>query len=113
MVGTAPDDDGAVRSGAPVDGAADGVGVTTGVDVSAGVGAEPLEEEPLAPLADPQGAIVVVAHDAFSKFLIRPHSLVSILRPHRALMATQSVRYVQRYAEFFGIQLEGSLSLFD
>ena len=98
---------------APVDGATDGAGAITGADVSAGVGAEPLEEEPLAPLADPQGAIVVVAHDAFSKFLIRPHSLVSILRPHCAFTATQLARYVQRYAEFFGIQLEGSLSLFD
>ena len=42
----------------------------------------------------PHGAIVVVAHDAVSKFLMRPNSLWSIESFQRALMATHSERYV-------------------
>ena len=62
---------------------------------------------------EPQGVIVVVLHDAVRRFLMRPHSLLSMLSFQRALIATQSAKYVQRYALFFGIQFEGSLSLFD
>ena len=108
MVGSAPDSpDGCC---ATVDW---GAGGTTGAAVPTGADdPPPADAEPVL-LADPHGAIVVVLHDAVSKFLMRPHSLVSILRPHCFFTATQSARYVQRYAEFFGIQLEGSLSLFD
>ena len=44
--------------------------------------------------AVPHGAIVVEAHDAVSKFLMRPNSLWSIESFQRALMATHSERYV-------------------
>ena len=62
---------------------------------------------------EPHGVIVVVLQEAFRRFLMRPHSLVSMLSFHLDLIATQSARKVQRYALFFGIQFEGSLSLFD
>ena len=63
--------------------------------------------------ADPHGAIVVVAHDAVSRFLIRPNSLWSIESFQRALMATHSERYVHVYDFWGGIQFDGSRSDFD
>jgi len=44
--------------------------------------------------AVPHGAMVAVAHEAVSKFLMRPNSLWSIESFQRALMATHSDRYV-------------------
>ena len=44
--------------------------------------------------AVPHGAMVVVAHESFSKFLMRPNSLWSIERFQCALIATHSARYV-------------------
>ena len=94
-MGTAPGSpagcEGSVTCGAAGVGAT-GADVTTGADESAGAAADPLGDVVPVLLAEPQGAIVVVAHDALSKFLMRPHSLVSMLRPQRALMATQSAR---------------------
>ena len=63
--------------------------------------------------AVPHGAMVDVAHDAVSKFLMRPNSLWSIESFQRAFMATHSERYVQVYAFCGGIQFEGSRSDFD
>ena len=63
--------------------------------------------------AVPHGAIVAAAHEAVSKFLMRPNSLWSIERFQRAFIATHSERYVQVYDFCGGIQLEGSLSDFD
>ena len=85
------------------------------VRVVTGAAEELPADEDEVPVLDlePHGVIVVVLHEAVSKFLIRPHSLVSMLSFQWALMATQSARYVQRYAGFFGIQFDGSLSLFD
>jgi hypothetical protein len=104
MVGRVPD---------PPDGCWANVDIGAGANVPTREVEEPPAEDTPVLTADPHGVIVVVAHEDVSKFLIRPHSLVSILRPHRAFTATQSARYVQRYAEFLGIQFEGSLSLFD
>ena len=63
--------------------------------------------------AVPHGAMVVVAHDAVSKFLMRPNSLWSIDKFHLALIATHSDRYVHTYDLCGGIQFEGSRSDFD
>ena len=70
------------------------VWATDVVTVEAGVEFDGAADEELAPVLDcePQGVIVVVLHDAVSKFLMRPHSLVSILSFQRALMATQSAK---------------------
>ena len=85
------------------------------VNVVTGAAEDPAAEEVEFPVLDfePHGVIVVVLQEAVNKFLMRPHSLVSMLSFQWALMATQSARYVHRYAGFFGIQFEGSLSLFD
>ena len=63
--------------------------------------------------AVPHGAMVVVAHDAVSRFLMRPNSLWSIDSFQRALTATHSDRYVHVYDFCGGIQFDGSLSDFD
>ena len=63
--------------------------------------------------AVPQGATVTEAHDAVSKFLMRPNSLWSIESFQRALIATHSDKYVQVYVFCAGIQFEGSRSDFD
>ena len=63
--------------------------------------------------AIPQGTMVAVAHEAVSKFLMRPNSLWSIDSFHLALMATHSDRYVHTYDFCGGIQFDGSRSDFD
>ena len=63
--------------------------------------------------AVPHGGIMVEAHDAVSRFLIRPNSLWSIDSFQRALTATHSARYVHVYALWGGIQFDGSRSDFD
>ena len=63
--------------------------------------------------AVPHGATVTEAHDAVSRFLIRPNSLWSIDSFQRALIATHSDKYVQVYDFWGGIQFDGSRSDFD
>ena len=63
--------------------------------------------------AVPHGTMVAVAHEAVSKFLMRPNSLWSIDSFHLALMATHSDRYVHTYDFCGGIQFDGSRSDFD
>ena len=94
--------------------------VTTGANVvaEATVGLVPAVGEVVADFdggtgAVPQGATVTEAHDAVSKFLMRPNSLWSIESFQRALIATHSDKYVQVYVFCGGIQFEGSRSDFD
>lgn len=71
MVGNAPDDGSDEACGADV------------VSVVTGAADVPPADEVAMPVLDldPHGVMVVVLQDAVSRFLIRPHSLVSILRP--------------------------------
>ena len=62
--------------------------------------------------ASDQGAITNPAHDELSRFLIRPHSLLSIDKFHRAFTEIQFPRYVHKYDFSGGTQFDGSLSLF-
>ncbi len=62
--------------------------------------------------ASDHGAITNPAHDELSRFLIRPHSLWSIDKFHRAFTEIQFPRYVHKIDFKGGTQLDGSLSLF-
>jgi hypothetical protein len=62
--------------------------------------------------ASDHGAITNPAHDALSKFLIRPHSLESIDKFQRAFTDIQLPRYVHKFDFSGGTQFDGSLSLF-
>jgi hypothetical protein len=57
------------------------------------------------------GAITNPAHDELSRFLILPHSLLSIDKFQRAFMEIQLPRYVHKYDFSGGVQFDGSLSL--
>lgn len=69
IVGNAPEDTGAVDCGADV------VTVVTGATLLPVAVAEVM---PVLTL-EPHGAMVVVLQEAFRRFLMRPHSLVSML----------------------------------
>jgi hypothetical protein len=57
------------------------------------------------------GAITNPAHDELSRFLILPHSLLSIDKFQRAFTEIQLPRYVHKYDFSGGVQFDGSLSL--
>lgn len=82
MVGNAPDEGADEVCGAEL------------VMVVMGAAVAPPADDDEAPVlvCEPHGVMVVVLHEAVSRFLIRPHSLVSMLSFQWALMATQSAR---------------------
>ena len=82
MVGKAPDEAGDVECGA------EAATVVTGAALLPDAVAE------VVPVLvfEPHGAMVVVLQEAFKRFLMRPHSLVSMLSFQCALLATQSAR---------------------
>ena len=88
MVGRAPDDGAVEVCGASA------MSVVRVVSVVAGACAGPLlaGAEVLVLICEPQGATVVALQEAVSRFFMRPHSLVSMLRPQCALIATQSAK---------------------
>ncbi len=82
MVGNGPDEAGDVDSGA------EAATVVTGAALLPDAVAEVV---PVLVL-EPHGAMVVVLQEAFKRFFMRPHSLVSMLSFQCALIATQSAR---------------------
>ena len=83
----------------------------TGVDVAVGdVATGDVSIVPAAGTAD-HGSITNPAHDELSRFLILPHSLLSIDKPQRAFTEIQLPRYVHKYDFSGGVQFDGSLSL--
>ena len=109
----APGDTDSNVSPCGVDGAAVATGAKVVADATAGLVVTVKPDVDVAVGLVPHGATVVVAHEAVSKFLIRPNSLWSIESFQRAFMATHSERYVHVYDFCGGIQFDGSLSDFD
>ena len=108
----APGDTDSNVSSCGVDGPAVAAGANVVTDTTAGIVGVVADFDGDAG-AVPHGAIVAEAHDAVSRFLMRPYSLWSIESFQRALMATHSERYVHVYDFWGGIQFDGSRSDFD